>query len=538
MGIYKQGLNRKQQLMFPPSLDDLVDDNNMVRAIEEYVNILDISKLKIKTKRNLIKDGQPAFHPKLLLKIYIYGYLNKIRSSRKLELEINRNIEMMWLTQGLHPSYKTIANFRKNNPKALQTIFREFSLLLKDLKLITGDLVAVDGAFLRANASKNTLIMKKTVKKELAKIDDEIKNYLTILETLDKEDKGDGSLGYKNNSNLKISKEEIEKLKEKKEYYQKDLDMLDALGKEQYNKTDKDATVMSKPAHNLMAYNSQIAVDESYKFIVATDISTNGHDLDQLHNMATRSKEITDNPNMIVTADKGYYSSKELKKCIEDKIETIIPPRATAKTKKIQSARFSKNQFIYNHQDDCYICPNNQELKKIAKQYERDGRMLDVYRVSSSHCKVCPLKKNCLSDATPNKQMYRWEHEHLIDKYTKKMNTPEAKAIVKKRGSIVEHPFGTIKRTLGWDHFLVRTKKKVLGENALIMFTYNFKRLLNLIGIALFKKLCKAIKENDFSQIREEIATYILAFEVNIAYILKTLLFLQDITKKMRYFKI
>ncbi len=171
MGLYKQGLNRKQQLMFPPSLEELVDENNMVRAIEAYVNTLDISSLKLKTKKSLIKDGQPAFHPKLLLKIYIYGYLNKIRSSRKLETEISRNIEMMWRTQGLTPSYKTIANFRKNNPKALQTIFREFSILIKDLKLITGDLVAVDGAYLRANASKNTLIMKKTVKKDLAKID-------------------------------------------------------------------------------------------------------------------------------------------------------------------------------------------------------------------------------------------------------------------------------------------------------------------------------------------------------------------------------
>jgi len=530
MGIYKEGLNRKQQLLFPPSLDELVNEDNVVRAIEEYVNILDISKLKIRTKRNLIKDGQPAFHPSLLLKVYIYGYLNKIRSSRKLELEINRNIEMMWLTQGLHPGYKTIANFRKNNAKALQTIFREFSILLKDLKLITGDLVAIDGAFLRANASKNTLIMRTTVKKELAKIDEDIKNYLTILETLDKEDK--------NSSNLKISKEEIEKITEKKEYFQKDLDMLNALGKEQYNKTDKDATVMSKPAHNLMAYNSQIAVDDTYKFIVTTDISTNGHDLDQLHNMAKRSKEITDNPNMIVTADKGYYSSREIKKCIEDKIETIIPPRATAKNKKIKNARFSKNQFMYNHEGDCYICPNNQELKKIAKQYERDSRMLDVYRISSSYCKICPLKKNCLSDATPNKQMYRWEHEHIIDNYTKKMNTPQAKAIVKKRGSIVEHPFGTIKRTLGWDHFLVRTKKKVLGENALIMFTYNFKRLLNLIGIALFKKLCLAIKENDLNQIREEIASHILVFGVNIAYVVEIFLFLQNIPKKMRYLKI
>ena len=144
MGIYKQGLNRNQQLIFPPSLDELVDENNMARAIDSYVEILNISDLNIRTKKSLITDGQPAFHPKLLLKIYIYGYLNKIRSSRKLEAEIKRNIELMWLTQGLIPSYKTIANFRKDNPKALQTIFKEFSLLLKHLKLITGDIVAVE----------------------------------------------------------------------------------------------------------------------------------------------------------------------------------------------------------------------------------------------------------------------------------------------------------------------------------------------------------------------------------------------------------
>ena len=501
MGLYKEGLNRKQQLMFPPSLDELVSEDNTVRAIEEYVNILNISKLKIKTKKSLIKDGQPAFHPKLLLKIYMYGYLNKIRSSRKLEQEIGRNIEMMWLTQGLTPSYKTIANFRKDNPKTLQTIFKEFSVLIKNIKFISGDLVAVDGAFLRANASKNTLIMKKTVKKDIAKIEEDIKNYMTLLDTLDKEDK--------NHTNLKISKEEIEKLKKKQEQLNKDLELLNTLGKEQYNKTDCDATAMSKPSHNLMAYNSQISVDHKYKFIVATDISTNGHDLDQLHNMAIKTKEIVNNPNMIVTADKGYYSTKEIKKCIEENIETIIPPRCTGANKKIKSARFSKNQFTYNHEDDCYICPNNKELHKIENQYERNGRMLDVYRISSSNCKICPLKQNCLSDVTPNKQMYRWEHENIIDDYNKKMATPKSKNIVRKRGSIVEHPFGTIKRTLGWDHFLVRGKKKVLGENALIMFTYNFKRLLNLIGIALFKKLCLAIKNNNLTQIRQEIATYI-----------------------------
>jgi len=282
MGIYKTGLDRNQQLLFPPSLDEYVDENNIVRAVDSYVEILNICELNIKTKKSLITDGQPAFHPKLLLKIYIYGYLNKIRSSRKLEAEIKRNIELMWLTQGLTPSYKTIANFRKDNSKALQTIFKEFSLLLKDIKLITGELVGVDGAFLRANASKNTLIMKKTVKNDIAKIDKEINSYMELLDSVDKEDK---------NTNIKLSVDDIKNLKTKKEQLQKDIDLLESLGKNQHNKTDKDANVMSKPAHNLMAYNSQIAVDDTFKFIVATDISLNGHDLDQLHNMAVKSKE-------------------------------------------------------------------------------------------------------------------------------------------------------------------------------------------------------------------------------------------------------
>ena len=240
---------------------------------------------------------------------------------------------------------------------------------------------------------------------------------------------------------------------------------------------------------------------------------------------------------MIVTADKGYYSSVEIKKCLDDSIETIVPLRNTATTKKIKNAKFAKNQFTYNKQDDCYICPNNQILENSHTQYKRNNRMLDVYRLSSKLCKSCPLKDNCLSEKTHYKQMYRWEYESIIDDYTTKMNTKLAKDIVKKRGSIVEHPFGTIKRTLGWDHFLVRSKEKVLGENALIMFTYNFKRLLNLIGITLFKKLCLAIKNKDLIQIREEIAEYILIFMVYMACFLQINLFLQIYRKNLNYLK-
>jgi len=249
--------------------------------------------------------------------------------------------------------------------------------------------------------------------------------------------------------------------------------------------------------------------------------------------MAIKAKEIIPNPDIIVTADKGYYSSVEIKKCVDDNIETIVHLRNTAIKKKIKDAKFSKNQFTYNHEDDCYICPNNQILANSGAKYQRHNRLLDVYRLSSVICKSCPLKSSCLSDKTKYKQMYRWECEHIIDDYTTKMNTKEAKDIVKKRGSIVEHPFGTIKRTLGWDHFLVRSKEKVLGENALIMFTYNFRRLLNLIGITLFKKLCIAIKNKDLTKITQDIEEYILVFGVYLGCFLEIFLFLENFQKKI-----
>ena len=247
--IYKQGENRKQQLLFPPSIDDYVSKDNPVRAIEDYVELLDMVALGFTKSALNSTDGQPAYHPKLLLKIYIYGYLNKIRSSRKLEQEIKRNIEMMWLCAGLTPSYKTISDFRKENAKPLKKVFREFVLLCKELELITGEIVAVDGAFLKANASKNQLITKKTIEKDLKEVDEKIDKYLKTMEFEDSQAKRD--------KNLKPPVETLSKMKKRKDKLDKDLALLEEMGVTQYNRTDPDAKLMVKPAHNLMAYNSQ-----------------------------------------------------------------------------------------------------------------------------------------------------------------------------------------------------------------------------------------------------------------------------------------
>lgn len=499
--LYKQGLNRNQQLLFPPSIDDYVDEENSVRAIDAYVELLNLSKLEfLNTRKSDRTDGQKAYSPKLLLKIYIYGYLNKIRSSRALEKECKRNLELIWLTQNLVPSYHTIADFRKNNPQALKQVFKEFVLLCKNIDLIGDGLKAVDGAFLRANASKNQLITKKTLDKDLAKVEEEIEQYLQSLEYSDKE---------KQPSNLiKKLPKDLRKLKYQQEELSKNLEFLQMMGKTQYNKTDPDSTLMIKPAHNLMAYNSQIVVDEKYKFIVATDVSSKGNDVEQLHKMAKETKENLRVDRLNIVADTGYYSAKEFKKCDEDNINAIVPEANKRKAQE-DKGKYTRDEFTYNAENDFYICPHNQQLKKRVAPQIKNAKVNFIYAGASAVCKACPLKNKCIPTKTPYKQIFRWEHEHITEQHHQKMKTEESKTIVKKRGSIVEHPFGTIKRNLGWDHFLVRGKEKVSGENALIMFAYNFKRMLNLVGVALFRKLLIAIKDENIQQIKEEIAQYI-----------------------------
>ena len=296
-------------------------------------------------------------------------------------------------------------------------------------------------------------------------------------------------------------------MKQTKAKLDKDLALLEEMKVTQYNRTDPDAKLMIKPAHNLMAYNTQIAVDKKYKFIVATDVSTKGSDLNQLHNMACKAKDICANEKMVVVADTGYYSSKEFKKCADDNIEVIVPLANTSQAQK-DKGYFIRDLFVYDKTKDLYICPNQQQLTKRSSVVKNE-KIMYAYRVRSAACKACPVKDKCIPGKTAHKTIFRWEYEEIIEAHAKKMLTDEAKAIVKQRGSLAEHPFGSIKQTLGWSHFLVRGKEKVSGENALIMFAYNFRRMLNLIGIALFRKLIIALKEGNVDTIREEIVAYI-----------------------------
>jgi hypothetical protein len=288
---------------------------------------------------------------------------------------------------------------------------------------------------------------------------------------------------------------------------------------------------MVKSAHNLMAYNSQICVDDKFKFIVATDVTSQGTDKQELYHMAMQTKEVITSPDLVILADKGYYSAVEIKKCIDDGIKTLVPAIRTGQ-ELINKGKFTKDKFIYNKDQDAYICPNNKLISRTKSINKSYARVMHIYRSSQSDCNACSIRNKCLGEKTKQKQTQRWEHQELLDNYNKKLDRAETKALFKKRGSIVEHPFGTIKRNLGWDHFLVRSKKKVQGENALIMFTYNFKRLLNIIGIALFKRLIIALKDGNLTQIKEDIALHIASFRLYMLNFLQYI-FMVQFSKKL-----
>jgi len=275
-----------------------------------------------------------------------------------------------------------------------------------------------------------------------------------------------------------------------------------------------------------MAYNTQIVVDDKFKFIVATEVSSDANDNNKLHRMATQTKEIIQNEDMVIIGDSGYYSSKELEKCEKDNIEVVV---AVPNKEKQQKDRgfYLHSDFTYDKKEDCYICPNKQTLTKSNSVITKNnGTKSFVYRAGSKICKPCPLRDDCIPKKTPYKRVMRLEHSDIVLKHKEKMQTDRAKKLIRQRGSIVEHPFGTIKQHLGWSHFLVRGKEKVSGENALIMFTYNFRRLLNLIGITLFRKLLISLKDGNIEAIKAEILAYIAYFMLYCIYFLQFLKFI------------
>lgn len=493
---YKTGQYRHQLMLLPPSIEDYVSETNTVRAIDAYIETLDLNILQFKNVTPGITAGQPAYDPAILLKLYLYGYLNRIHSSRRLEREAARNLEVIWLVSSLRPCYKTIADFRKNNAAALKAVNKDFILLCAELKLFGGEQVAVDGSFFKGNASKNSISTSKILDKQLSDLEKKIETYQQQLAEQDaKDDKaGVGSLIEDPNLNDKITKLK-EKQKQKKALQAKLLASKDS----QISTVDPDARLLSKNGHTTAGYNVQIAVDAKHKLLVAVEVTQDGNDTQQLVPMLEKAQEVMQSPDLKVLADAGYYNGDQLKQAEDLGITVFVPVPKTVDAAS-KDGRFSREQFHYDESSDSYHCPQGETLTRSEYARERSKRKAQVYQSKPSVCRGCPLKTQCLSAKSNYKKLERWEHEAVAIRHRERMS--KAHGIMRKRSSIVEHPFGTLKHRAGMHHFLMRGLAKCQGEFNLMALCYNFTRVLKILGFETFRDYCAQRFENGQRNVR------------------------------------
>jgi transposase len=484
---FKSGESREQPSLLPPRIEDYVGPDNPVRAIESYVCALDLTEFSFRHAERGVEVGQPPYDPADLLKLYLYGYLNQIRSSRRLEREACRNLELIWLLKNLKPGYRTIANFRKENWKALKAVNRSFVLLARELGLVGGSLVAIDGALFHGDASKASIFTRRRLAEQIASLDREIEAYGKSLEDNDATEAeprpdgpGDGDGGHGDDLAARIKE-----LMAKRSRAQADLEGLDTSEKRQLSLTDPDARLLSKGDQTIAGYNVQSVVDDKHMLIVASEI-VNSSDAGHLHAMANAAKEVLEVTSLQVLADAGYYNSADLKACEDDGIEAYVPPFEGNGILEKQG-RFSLKDFSYDAAADAYRCPAGELLRPTKKRFTNtSGRVEIRYLSRKAICGACPLKARCLAPKAAQRSIGRWEHEDVIERHRARMQSADAADLMRRRSGIVEHPFGTIKCRAGYRHFLVRGFDKVRGEWSLMALCYNFTRVLNILGFERF----------------------------------------------------
>jgi transposase len=488
--MFKTGESREQTCLLPARIEDYVGPDNPVHAIESFVCALKLTKLGFRHADRGVEVGQPPYDPADLLKLYLYGYINQIRSSRRLEREASRNLELIWLLRNLRPGYRTIANFRKENWAALKAVNRGFVLLARELGLVGGSVVAIDGSFFHGDASKASIFTRKRLAEQIAKLDQEIDAYGRSLEDNDaaeaKEPRkdqpdgpGDGGGGDGGDLGAKVSA-----LMAKRSRAQADLDRLEESGETQLSLTDRDARLLAKNGQALVGYNVQAAVDDKHKLIVASEVVNDSSDVGQLHAMAKAAREALEAEELQVLADAGYYSSTELKACEDDGIVAYVPP-SEGNGRLEKAGRFSFKNFSYDTAADAYRCPAGELLHPMQGRWKNTSGRLEIrYASSRKICDTCQLRARCLAPKARQRTIGRWEHEDVLERHRARMQG--ADELMRRRSAIVEHPFGTLKCRAGYRHFLVRGFNKVRGEWSLMALCYNFTRVLNILGIERF----------------------------------------------------
>ena len=476
MKRFIEGADRGQATMLPELLDDYVDEDNQVRVVDVFVDQLDLASLGFE-RAQPAATGRPAYHPSVLLKLYIYGYLNRIQSSRRLEREAQRNVELMWLTGRLKPDFKTIANFRKDNGKPIRNVCRQFVVLCQQLDLFSDAVVAIDGSKFKAVNSSDRNFTDAKLKRRMEEIEASIGRYLTELDSADRQDPGAAKP-----KRVRLE-EKIAALKLQMAALKEIEAKLVETGETQISLTDPDARSMMTRGSGIVGYNVQTAVDAKHHLIVEHEVSNSGSDRDQLSDMAKKARIAIGTTELTALADRGYFNGKEILACHDAGITTLVPPTKTSNAK--ADGRFDKTDFVYDPQTNEYRCPAGQSLIWRFATVEKG---MTNHRYWSSNCKACTLKEKCTP--SPQRRVTRWEHQGVLEEMQARLEqTPDAMRI---RRCTVEHPYGTIKAWMGATHFLTKGLERVKTEMSLHILAYNFQRLIAILGIADVLKAIKA----------------------------------------------
>ncbi len=475
MKRFIEGEKRNQSTLFPECLEDYITEDNPVRVIDVFVDELDLGQLGFGHVDPKV-TGRPAYHSSMLLKLYIYAYLNRVQSSRRIEREAQRNVELMWLTGRLMPDHKTISDFRKDNGKAIRGVCREFVVLCRRLNLFTQALVVIDGSKFKAVNNRDRNFTRAKMKRRLAQIEASLDRYFEQLEQADREE---SSIADVKTVNLKDKiatlREEMARLNAIEVQMQKAPD-------KQISLTDPDARAMKSRGNGIVGYNVQTAVDAKHHLIVAHEVTNQGSDRSQLSPMATQASDALDTEDLAVIADAGYFKNEELLSCHEAGITANVPRPQTSGNQ--AKGLFGRKDFHYVPEKDEYRCPADERL--IWRMTSEENG-LKIHRYWSSNCKTCSMKSLCTRGR--ERRVTRWEHEAILEAMQDRLDCdPE---IMRVRRQTVEHPYGTLKAWMGSTHFLTRTLNRVSTEMSLHVLAYNMKRVMNIMGI---KPLIQAIQ--------------------------------------------
>jgi len=462
MTKFIEGENRFQSTLFPESLDDYVGDESMVRILDYFIDDLNISGLGFRTEPS--DTGRPPYHPRTMLKIYVYGYLNRVQSGRRLELEAQRNVELMWLTKRLAPDFKTILDFRKDNGEAIRLVCREFVMVCKKAGLLADAFVAIDGSKFKAVNNRDKNFTRAKMKRRLQEVEESIDRYLAELAVVDEQEPAADKRPFEDK--IAALQKEMDRLKKY------EVRLHEAADK-QVSLTDPDARSMKTRGTGIVGYNVQTAVDPKHHLIVTHEVTNVGSDRSQLSTIAKRAKEVLGVETLEVVADRGYYKGEELLACEEAGITAYVPKPLTSGNR--AKGQFDKSDFIYKPDKDEYQCPAGE---RVIYRFSTESKGRVQHRYWSSACIRCAIKTEC----TTGKYRYvnRWEHEDVMERADARLaDNPDMMTI---RRATVEHPFGTLKGWMGYTHFKTKKLDNVSTEMSLHVLAYNMKRAINIMG--------------------------------------------------------